>query len=167
MGSQVTTEPEGVGSDASIAAMAESFSRDAILGADRVLASQERPIRFQDVDAAGTIYYARVFEYFGDVYLELLQKAGLDVPTSLRLRESAAPLAHAEADYLAPLVFGDRVSVELVLARVGRTSTAYAYRIKKGEVVAAIGQTVHVWIDPKTFSPRPVPDALRRFIEPH
>lgn len=145
--------------------MASPFERDEIVSSPRVFASEDRPIRFQDVDAAGTIYYARMFEYFGDVYLRLLGEAGLDIPTSLARRESATPLAHAEAQYLAPLSFGDRVRVKIVLARAGKTSTSYAYRVEKGDVVAAIGQTVHVWIDPKTFSPIAVPDSLRKYLE--
>lgn len=141
------------------------FSRDAILGAIESLASQRRPVRFQDVDAAGTIFFPRVYEYFSDVYLDLLRAAGLDVPGSLARRESAAPLVHSEADYLAPLRFGDEVVVEVVLARVGATSTAYAHRIRHIDgSVAVIGQTVHVWVNGKTFEPVSVPDALRGYL---
>jgi 1,4-dihydroxy-2-naphthoyl-CoA hydrolase len=145
--------------------VASPFERDEISSSQRVYASEERPIRFQDVDAAGTIYYARVFEYFGDVYVRMLVEAGLDMPASLLRRDCASPLAHAEAQYLAPLVFGERVTVKLVLARVGKTSTSYAYRVEKDDVLAVVGQTVHVWVDPKTFSAMPVPEALRRFLE--
>ena len=145
--------------------MASPFERDEISSSRTVYAREERPIRFQDVDAAGTIYYARLFEYFGDVYVRMLAEAGLDMPSSLLQRDCASPLAHAEAQYLAPLVFGDRVTVKIVLARMGKTSTSYAYRVEKGDVLAAVGQTVHVWVDPKTFSPMPVPASLRQFLE--
>jgi acyl-CoA thioesterase FadM len=57
------------------------------------------------------------------------------------------------------------VTVKIVLARVGKTSTSYAYRVEKADVVAAIGQTVHVWIDPKTFAPMAVPDSIRTYLE--
>jgi YbgC/YbaW family acyl-CoA thioester hydrolase len=143
-----------------------SFPRETLVDAVGALARQERRVRFQDVDAAGTIYYARAFEYFGDVYLDLLANAGLDVPGMLQRRELAAPLIHAEADYLAPLRFGDDVRVELVKAEVGTSSTTYGYRItKSGGEVAAIGETRHVWVDGKTFRPTPVPDMLRRHVE--
>jgi 1,4-dihydroxy-2-naphthoyl-CoA hydrolase len=145
--------------------VASPFERDEISSSLLVYASEERPIRFQDVDAAGTIYYARMFEYFGDVYVRMLAEAGLDMPASLLQRDCASPLAHAEAQYLAPLVFGDRVTVKIVLARVGKTSTSYAYRVEKEGVLAAVGQTVHVWVDPKTFLAMPVPETLRRFLE--
>lgn len=141
------------------------FSKDAILATAAPLAVLERRVKFQEVDAAGTIYYAKAFEYFGDVYLDLLFAAGLDVPRVLEQRELAAPIIHAEADYLAPLRFGDPVSVEIVLAHIGTSSTRYAYRIRKSDgTVAAIGHTSHVWVDGKTFRPVPVPDALRQHL---
>lgn len=143
----------------------QRFSREQILAAGGALAAQRRPVRFQDVDAAGTIFFPKVFEYFSDAYLELLLAAGLDVPGDLARRTAAAPLVHSEADYLAPLRFGDQVDVEVVLAHVGGSSTAFAHRIRKLDgKVAVIGQTVHVWVSGKTFEPVPVPEALRAYL---
>ncbi len=140
----------------------QQFTKDAIVAAEPALLSQERHVRFQDVDAAGTIYFVRTFEYFSDAYLGLLIEAGLDVPTMLARRERAAPLVHAEADYMAPLHFGDPVVVHVVLAHLGTSSTRYAYRVDKSDgTPAAVGQTHHVWIDSKSFKPCPMPAALR------
>lgn len=144
----------------------ERWSREAIVAAPEALICQERTVGFQDVDAAGTIFFPKVLEYFSDAYLQLLLVAGLDVPGALARRESAAPLVHAEADYLAPLRFGDHARVEVVLARVGGSSTSYAHRIVKADgTVAAIGQTVHVWVGGASFTPIPVPAALRAYLE--
>lgn len=146
-------------------AEAPDFSKQSIVAASEPLAVSEREVKFQEVDAAGTIYYAKTFEYFGDVYLDLLTSAGLDVPRMLAERALAAPIIHAEADYIAPLVFGDRVRVELVLAHLGATSTRYGYRvIKTNGAVAAIGHTQHVWVDGQSFKPVPVPEPLRRYL---
>lgn len=142
-----------------------AFSRDELIGATTALATQRRRVAFQDVDAASTIYFARVLEYFGDAYLELLLAAGLDVPGMLRTRTLAAPFAHAEADYLAPLFFHDEVAVEVVRARVGTTSLTCGHRMTRADgKVAAIGITVHVFVDGKTFQPANAPEELRRFI---
>lgn len=142
------------------------FDTKAILAAQPALHSQTRAVKFQDVDAAGTIYFARTFEYFSDAYLALLMKAGLDVPGMLARREQAAPLVHAEADYLAPLFFGDQVEVEVVLAQLGTSSTRFAYRVLKADgTPAAVGQTHHVWIDSKRFQSCPMPPVLRAYLE--
>jgi len=134
------------------------------MSATKPIVAQRRTVRFQDVDAAGTIYFPRVLEYFGDAYFEVLQLAGLDVPRMLRERELAAPLAHAEADFLRPLFFGDQIDVEVVLARVGTTSVTFGHRIRKDSQVTSVGVTAHVFVDGRTFQPLSVPEALRRVL---
>jgi len=126
------------------------------------LVRQERKVRFQEVDAAGTIYFAKVFELCGDAYLELLESSGLDVAGILRAKTWAAPLRHAEADYRAPLFFGDAVTVEIVRAHAGGSSLTIGHRLTRGDgQIAAVAITVHVFVDGGTFKPMPLPDALR------
>ena len=144
--------------------MSSAFAQAEILESTTVFASESRIVRFQDVDAARTIYFPRVLEYFGDVYLALLTKAGLDVPGMLQRNEMAAPLAHAEADFLAPLFFGDAVEVELVKAKLGRSSATFGHRIKKAGVVTSTGTTVHIFVDGR-FKPIEVPASLRKLID--
>ncbi len=132
----------------------------------RPIVEQRRWVRFQDVDAAGTIFFPRVLEYFADAYQELLVQAGLDVPRLLRERTLAVPLAHAEADFLAPLFFGDEVEVGIVLASAGASSLTLGHRIVKTKDgrVASVGQTVHVFVDGTTFRPSAVPEGLRQLL---
>jgi len=124
-----------------------------------------RTVKFQDVDAAGTIYFPRVLEYFADAYMEVLRAAGLDVPLMLREASMAAPLAHAEADFMRPMVFGDDLDVDVVAVKVGKTSASFGYRIRKGADIAAVGQTVHVFVDPKTFKSTDAPPQLRAWAD--
>ena len=94
-----------------------------------------------------------------------LTAAGLDVPRLLRTHELAAPLAHAEADFLSPLFFGDAVDVDIVEVKLGATSATFGHRIRKGDVVTSIGTTVHVFVDGGTFKPIAVPDGIRELAE--
>lgn len=148
--------------------MSTPWSREELAGfAQEPIITTERRVRFQDVDAAGTVFFPRMLEYFADAYGELLANAGLDIPRVLRERTLAIPLAHAEADFLAPLFFGDTMRVEVVKARVGERSVTFGHRILKlggDAAAAAIGTTVHVFVDGKTFKPTPVPDALRAYL---
>lgn len=142
--------------------MTSPFDRDALAHTSApALASMRRTVKFQEVDAAGTIFFPRVLEYFADAYMEVLIKAGLDVPGMLRDKKLAAPLAHAEADFLRPLFFGDVVDVEVVALQAGKTSATFGHRIRdaKGKA-AAVGRTVHVFIDPVSFRPTPIPAGL-------
>ncbi len=140
-------------------------TREEIEAVRAPLSAQTRKVRFQDVDAAGTIFFPRVLEYMSDAYGELLERAGLDVPSILSEKRWAAPLAHAEADFVEPLFFGDRVVVEVALARAGRSSVTFGHRIRGAdERLRCYGVTTHVFVDGTTFRPIPVPDALTAFL---
>ena len=122
-------------------------------------------VPFQDIDAAGIVFFARVFDYFHNAFCAHLGECGLDMPAVIGAGEWAAPLAHAEADYKSPLRFGDKVRVEVVRAELGETSFALHYRIVSGTEplrLHAVGKTVHVVIDRQSFRPRPIPEELRR-----
>ena len=136
-----------------------SFTREELESSTTVLSFEDRTVKFQDVDAAGTIYFPKVLEYFADNYLTLLTRAGLDVPRMLRTREGAAPLAHAEASFFQPLFFGDAVRVEIRCVKVGSSSVSFGHRLAKGDQTAAIGTTVHVFVDAQ-FQKANVPERL-------
>lgn len=129
-----------------------------------VLYSHPMIVPFQDIDAAGIVFFARIFDYFHNAFVAHLRARGVSLPEVIAGGEWGAPLAHAEADYKFPLRFGDEVRVELVSADLGDTSVTLHFRIVSGSDpvrVHSIGKTVHVTIDRKTFRPRPVPPALR------
>lgn len=123
---------------------------------------RELSIRFQDVDAAGIIFYPNVLALCHDLYVDFLAAHGSPLHETLR-GPWIAPIRHAEADYLRPLRFGDRVSAEIVAAHVepeAPTEVTLGYRLAIQETVHAVAQTVHTFVDPATFKRVPVPDVL-------
>ena len=141
------------------------FERDVLKQAARAF-KMEREVRFQDVDAAGVIFYPRLLEYFNDAYLALLSSAGQPLHESLGRAPWVSPVRHAEADFLRPLRFGDAIEVALVGVRTSPdaepTEVTFGYRITKladGEA-AAIGQVVHTFVDAKTFRRTLIPDPI-------
>ncbi len=121
-------------------------------------------VPFQDIDAAGIVFFARIFDYFHNAFVAHLRDRGVSLPHIIASGDWGAPLAHAEADYKFPLRFGDEVTVEVVSGEVGETSVTIRFRIVSGTEpvrVHCFGKTVHVVIDRKTFRPRAVPDVLR------
>jgi 1,4-dihydroxy-2-naphthoyl-CoA hydrolase len=137
------------------------FSRTDLAGSGRVVSSLSTAVRFQDVDAAGTVYFARVFEYFGNAYTNLLEERGIDLPALIANGSVVAPLVHAEADYLSPLRFGDPIDVEVVETLVQSSSIVLGYRIRSGARVCAVGHTVHVFVDRDSFAKCAVPESFR------
>jgi 1,4-dihydroxy-2-naphthoyl-CoA hydrolase len=126
-----------------------------------------RTIRFQDVDAAGIIFYPRVLEMFHDVYVAFLAFAGAPLPEVLRTGTWIAPVRHAEADYFKPLRFGDPVTVEICRAHLSETEATLGYRIARsndGEV-CVVGQVVHTFVDRASFKRTPIPEPIRIALE--
>src|SRR6187551_690769 len=123
-----------------------------------------REIRFQDIDAAGIIFYPRVLEMFHDTYGAFLAFAGAPLPEVLRSGTWLAPVRHAEADYFKPLRFGDPVQIEICRAFVQETEATLGYRIARAEggEVCVVGQVVHTFVERATFKRTPMPGPVQR-----
>jgi YbgC/YbaW family acyl-CoA thioester hydrolase len=123
-----------------------------------------REIRFQDVDAAGIIFYPRVLEMFHDAYAAFLASAGSPLREVLRSDTWIAPVRHAEADYFKPLRYGDPVSVEICRAHVTETEVTLGYRVVRAPdaEVCVVGQVVHTFVDRGTFKRISMPERVRR-----
>jgi YbgC/YbaW family acyl-CoA thioester hydrolase len=143
------------------------LSTDEIARAPSALYVERRHVRFQDIDAAGVIYFARVQEYFHDAFVGFFRQVGLDLPSIIAEGKWALPLAHAEADYMLPLRFGDDILIEIVWALASERSLTLAYRARSDDGrVRAVGQMVHVCIDRETFRPMNLPESLRLVLTP-
>jgi len=143
------------------------FERDELKQSVNHGFARERAVRFQDVDAAGIIFYARAFELCHDLYVEFLSEAGLPLHESLK-GPVIAPIRHAESDYLRPLRFGDRVEVALVAAQLGPAAppseATLGFRISKlpAREPSILVQSVHTFVTRDRFERAEVPEALAR-----
>lgn len=143
------------------------FERERLLQRAESAFALELPIRFQDVDAAGIIFYPRVLELCHDVYVEFLASVGYPLPEMLK-GPFIIPIRHAEADYLRPLRFGDRVEVAIIAAQTGPrlppTEVTLGYHISniENDEPAAVAQTVHTFVDRRSLERVPIPEGLER-----
>jgi YbgC/YbaW family acyl-CoA thioester hydrolase len=161
-GSQMGVQFSSSSADESGEFTKNPFAREALLTAEPVLHQMSRRVAFQEVDAAGTIYYARVYEYFGDAYIDLLEKGGVSLAAAMQSKVWFAPLVHSEADYLSPMRFGDSVTVHVVKVDCRASAATVGYRIVSPEgLPLAVGCTVHVFVD-SSFRRCPVPPDVRR-----
>ncbi len=123
-------------------------------------------VRLHDVDAAGVMFFARLFVHAHDAYEDFMagQDLGLEklIDTGVRL-----PLVHASADYLAPLHQGEQVSVMLEVEKLGRTSFTLAYSLSCGGALRARLRTVHVFLAGQGDVPSPLPDEVRQRLLPY
>jgi YbgC/YbaW family acyl-CoA thioester hydrolase len=124
------------------------------------------PVRFQDVDAGGVLFFGRIFDYCHQAYEELIASSGTDHARYFAGGDFLVPIAHAEADYVKPIRHGERVTVDIDVTRVGRASFRLRYRVAglSGDLRATV-ETVHAFVEFKSMKPIPIPDPLRRFFQ--
>ncbi|MHB8879305.1 MAG: acyl-CoA thioesterase [Myxococcaceae bacterium] len=123
---------------------------------------RRRSVRFQDVDAAGIVFYPRILEYFHDAYVELLDARGCSLSAALSAKAWAAPIKHAQADFLRPIRFGELIRVAVVKARLEGSVLTVGFRAEAGEdgPPVAVGRSVHVFVDPSSFERVPPPEVV-------
>lgn len=126
------------------------FDRDELLHAPPRFEHPLR-VRFQDVDAAGIVFYPRILEYFHDGYVAWLASLGVDLARVLAERTWAAPIRHAEAEFLRPVTFGDAVAVQVVALAADGSDLAVGFRLAKDGKAAAVGRSVHSFVDRATW----------------
>ena len=122
-----------------------------------------RAARFQDVDAAGIVFYPRIVEYFHDAYVELLSAGGCALDQVLAEKAWIAPIRDVQARFLKPIRFGDRLEVAVVRAALEGSELRVGYRVQSAveKAAMAIGQTSHVFVNPATGKRIDAPELIR------
>jgi acyl-CoA thioester hydrolase len=87
----------------------------------------QRTVRWADVDAAGRIYYARIFDYVSEGEWELLHGNGLSRKELGQVYDF--PRVHAECHYKKALELGARFTIRLWPDKIGRTSIRYGFEV--------------------------------------
>ena len=119
-------------------------------------------IRLHDTDAAGIIFFANQFKIIHDAYEELLEEFGLGFQSILKETNYFQPIVHAESNYKAPVMVGDKIVIVIKVGHIGKTSFSLEYTLKRGKTLIGTAKTVHVTINQKTRKKISLPSALRR-----
>ena len=119
-------------------------------------------VRFPDVDYARVVYYPRFFDFAHQV-MEDFFAAEVGTPYVKMLTEQKVgfPTVHCEADFKAPLRFGDVARFELTCEKASERSVAIRYRISRGGVHCATLKVVTAPVNMDSFTAVPVPAEVR------
>ena len=118
------------------------------------------PTRWSDDDVYGHVNNVVHYLMFDTaVNGWLIEASGTDI----RRLPAIGVVAETQCRYLAELRFPETVTCGLALGRLGRTSVAYRLALfgEHRAEPAAVGRFVHVYVDPATRRPVPVPDEIR------
>ena len=120
--------------------------------------------RYAEIDQQGVVFNAHYLTWFDEAFTGFLDHAGAPYP-QLIADGVDVQVVHTELDYAAPVRWREEVVVAVTPGRVGTTSFAleFAVRRRTGDEAwtdAVTGRTVYVCVDADTFVKAPVPSRL-------
>src|SRR5260221_9146879 len=107
--------------------------------------ASENVIAWGECDAAGIVYYPRFFNFMDITFQALLRKADLNHHILLEKFGARVPIIDANAKFLSPATFEDRLVVQAEIAHWGTKSFRVNYQGSREGVPIFEGHEVRVW----------------------
>jgi 4-hydroxybenzoyl-CoA thioesterase len=130
----------------------------------------DRPIKFEEVDAANIVFFARYVTYAHEAMEHFFDSAIEGGYAHLILeRRVGFPAVHVEIDFTAPARYGDLLRIETRVARLGNRSAVLWYRMHHaatGVLACELRHTV-VTTDLRTLESCDMPDDVRALLAQH
>ena len=106
----------------------------------------ERPVRFEDVDAAQIVFFARFFSYCHEAMETVFAPLDGGYVRMILERKIGMPAVHVEADFKTPLRYGDVARIDVTVPHVGTSSCTLVYDIYRAKDGARAATIRHVCV---------------------
>jgi len=136
----------------------------------RVYVHRTQRVRFQDVDHAGIVFFAKIYEYCHVAYEDFVEEVlGLGPQAFFDARKLGAPLVATASDHRHPLFHGDRMRIDVRVAKLGRSSMTMAYEVfNHEEKICALVTMKHAFVSRQEgFVAIPIPGEIRQRLTPY
>jgi 4-hydroxybenzoyl-CoA thioesterase len=128
----------------------------------------ERPIKFEDVDAAGIVFFARFVTYAHEAMEHFFAPLPGGYAGLIMERRVGFPAVDLKVSFKAPARYGDTLRIETRVAKVGNRSAVFRYRMVltgREQIAAEVEHTV-VTSDLRTVTSCDMPaDVRARLLE--
>jgi acyl-CoA thioester hydrolase len=120
--------------------------------------------RWSDNDAYGHLNNAVYLQLFDTAITSWLDEG---LGASVTTLPARGVVVESRCQYLRQLAYPSDVDAGVRVERLGRTSVTYRVGVfaANQEEIAALGSWVHVYVNPGTGRPVPIPDAVRKLFE--
>lgn len=129
----------------------------------------DRPVHFEDTDAAGLVFFGRFFGYAHEAMEALFSGLIGGYAHLITDRKIGFPAVHVDADFKSPLRYGDTARISVDVTKIGNKSATLRFtfaRADNGAHVATISHTCAV-SDLVELHAIPIPDDVRATLEKH
>lgn len=116
--------------------------------------------RSSSIDETNQIYFPELFRHIDEKIEELLEQVDNPIYRLIADDGFALPVVRAEADYVAPIAFGDQVN-GTIFPELGDSSVRFQCRGAVGNDRVFKATVVRVFVDLETFEKKPLPESLR------
>ncbi len=124
-------------------------------------------VRYSECDLQGVVFNAHYLAYADDAITELW-RATVDGGYQAMVADGIdMVVAEAQLRFLSPARFDDELDVEATVTRLGTTGMTTMLRMLRDADVLVEVQIRHVFVDVAGSGKRPIPDPVRRGLEPH
>ena len=134
----------------------------------------EERVRWGDVDAAGIIFYGSYIRFFEIAETELFRAVGLPYGVVFDELNVWLPRVHLECDFHRAAQLDDLLEVCVWVGKIGTTSLRLNFEVRRKdrddkieEKLIATAHFVLVSTRRDNLQPVPVPEELRRALEPY
>ena len=134
----------------------------------------EERVRWGDVDAAGIIFYGSYIRFFEIAETELFRAVGLPYGVVFDELNIWLPRVHLECDFHRAAQLDDLLEVSVWVGKIGTTSLRLNFEVRRkdrdGRIEERLIATAHfVLVSTRrdNLQPVPVPEELRRALEPY
>ena len=126
-----------------------------------------RPVRFEEVDAAGIVFFARFFHYAHEAMEVFFSDVDGGYAGLILHRKIGLPAVKTAAEFFSPLKYGDVVRIETSATRIGTKSADLRYELSTASRRSAIVTHTVVTTDLTTLVSCDMPVDVRRVLEAH
>ena len=129
----------------------------------------DRPIKFEEVDAANIVFFARFVTYAHEAMEHFFGGLEGGYARLILERRVGLPAVHVEIAFTAPARYGDVLRIETRVARIGNRSAVLRYRMNHlgdGRLACELKHTV-VTTDLRTLSSCDMPIDVRALLAQH
>ena len=129
----------------------------------------ERPVKFEEVDAANIVFFARFVTYAHEAMEHFFGGLEGGYARLILERRVGLPAVHVEMAFTAPARYGDVLRIETRVARIGNRSAVLWYRMYHAgsdRLACELRHTV-VTTDLRTLKSCDMPDDVRSLLAQH
>jgi acyl-CoA thioester hydrolase len=123
-------------------------------------------VRYGECDPQGIVFNANYVAWFDQAMVELWRET-LGSWSVMLERGVDVVVADVNARFRSPARADELLTVQTSVTSFGRTSLNVACDVLRGDELLVEGRIRHVFLDPETWAPTPIPDWIRAGLEPY